>query len=127
MEPDDVLNAYKKVGKMLGTNDTSHPDFMKLVICRILVGKIAGKYNIRNYDVARLMNMSKDTLSRILTNRSPLPNYFIPTLCFYLGYTLDDFLQELNKRDIDGYIDGSHNLIINGLKIDKIDPNLFTF
>jgi DNA-binding Xre family transcriptional regulator len=98
-----------------------------MIICRILVGKVAAKYKVNNYDVANIIGITKDQLSRIITNKVNIPYYFIPVLCFYLGYTFDDFQKNLINREIDGYIDSHHNLIINGVKIDKVDDNLLNF
>lgn len=98
------------------------PDtIQELAMYKGIVNKIKQKYGLKsNVQVASLLGYSKNRISEILLGKKKPPQMFLPALCFYAGITFEDLFEEYEDKSIDDYHDAEGNLIINGIKVDKL-------
>ena len=118
MNSEDLRKIYKRVYKDF--HDMGEETLMKIITIRILIHKIKDKYNLRTLqDVSTLIGLSVRQLGRIINVEGNIPKYLIPTLCFYLGFTLEDILADGERKDINMYVSSVGELIVNGVVLDK--------
>ena len=113
------LDKYGK--KYIDKYNVSPDTIEELAMYKGIVNKIKIKYNLNsNVQVASLLGYSKNRISEILLGKKKPPQMFLPALCFYAGITFEDLFKEYEKKEVDDYMDSEGNLIINGVRVDKV-------
>ena len=115
---DTYKDKVNRKGKL--TLEEAH----QVAMLRMNKYKIEDKHNIKGTkEIANLVGYSYRHLAGMFSGRVKIPKRLISTLCFIAGITMEDLEKQYVRRDLDEYINGSGQLIVDGINYGKIIDN----